>query len=107
MDDRTLLEDYAILKSVIADATEKLEAMQPEVVAAIVRLNPSDKTVVADRIGTFTVAARKSYVYPADIEAADAALRERKKDAVRLGTATVEEKEYLVFRPEGSSPREA
>lgn len=102
MDYRAKMMNYAALKAQIAHLEEELETLQPEIVEIVSRLNPTDRTVVVDGHGTFTVATRKTYAYPDDIVAADEALKARKKDAVRLGAASAKETEYLLYKPIGA-----
>lgn len=101
--DREVLEHYADLKAAAAEIDLKIDLMKPTVLEILARLNPQDRTVSLDGVGTFSVSTRATYTYPQDIVDVEDALKRRKKDAVRLGTATVAEAEFVIYRPLGGS----
>lgn len=91
------LIEYAELKRQSAEIEEQIEALKPEVEAAVLTLNPEDETVLVEGIGTFSMFSRRTYTYPSDIEEAENKLKERKKETEANGEATYTEKKTLRF----------
>lgn len=97
-DIKTKLQEYANLKLQIANLEQKVEDMKPEIVAAVEQLNPEDHVVETD-YGVFSMVAKRKYTYPEEIVAAEASVKELKKEAEAKGTATYVENPYLLFKP--------
>lgn len=96
------LEKYAEIKAIIAKYEAELEELKPAIIQVVEEMNPADKTVETD-FGTFSMVSKRKYTYPAEIEAAETALKQSKKEAEAKGTAPYVENPYLLFKPKANA----
>lgn len=95
--EKELLKKYAALKMHIASLTDKLDEIKPEITGIVEKLNPIDKEVVVDGIGTFVIVQKRKYTYPQDITDLEAQVKEKKKEVEATGDAKFEIQPYLKF----------
>lgn len=89
---------YAALKQQIAEHEDQLEQLKPEIATAIAQMNPLDKIVEVDGVGTFSLSAKRKYIYPAGVVELEDKLKQAKKEAEAKGTATYTVTEYPLFK---------
>ena len=94
-DNKELLERYAVIKEQIKLLEAQVDELQPQIMESIINEGADG---VATDFGTFTVGHRRTYTYPENVAGEEARVKEMKKEAEALGTATYVEKPYLVFK---------
>jgi DNA-binding protein YbaB len=92
----TLIE-YAALKAQMSILEDKMEALKPEVERIVIETNPTDQVVEVEGVGTFTMVAKRKYIYPAYVIEKEEAFKEAKKEAEAKGDAQASETRYLKF----------
>lgn len=97
---KELFLQYAGLKSRMSELEDQLEQLKPEIATAIEQMNPLDKIVEVDGVGTFSLTAKRKYVYPAGVVQLEDQLKQAKKEAEAKGTATYTITEYPLFKAE-------
>lgn len=90
-----ILDQYATKKLQLIAIEEELEALKPQVVAAI---QEQEADQIDHAAGLFSLQARRSWTYPLEIQLQEENLKAEKKQAEQLGTATYSEKPVLVFK---------
>lgn len=93
--DKDILKKYADIKNQIKLLELEADSLNPEIMAAIIA---SGADAAETDFGTFTVGKRRTYTYPENLKNDEARLKEAKKEAEALGTATYIEKPYLVYK---------
>lgn len=93
---KEILKRYAELKIEAKILAEKIEELQPEVMAMIEEAGGAD--VVETDFGTFTIGHRRNYTYPAHLVTALTAIKESQKESEATGAATYVDKPYLLFK---------
>lgn len=89
-----VLEQYASLKSIIADCEKKLEEIRPEVLELV--LSAGGKTIPE---GTFSIMRKPSYEYSEATMTMEIDLKAKKKEEEMEGIATIKgETEILTFK---------
>lgn len=95
---KELFLQYAGLKARMSELEDQLEQMKPEIATAIAQMNPLDKIVEVDGVGTFSLSAKRKYVYPISVVELEDKLKQAKKEAEAKGTATYTVTEYPLFK---------
>ena len=94
---KELLQKYADLKAVIAEAEDEIDVLKSDICSKMTEQG-ADK-IDAENLGTFTLAKKKTWKYSEQVEAASESLNIMKRDEQACGTATFVEDPYLVFKP--------
>jgi hypothetical protein len=90
------LIEYASIKAQIKALTQRETEMKRDIQVYMIE-NGADKIEAPD-VGTFSLARRKSWVYPQRIVEMEADLIVAKKKAEAKGEATYTDKPYFVFK---------
>jgi hypothetical protein len=94
------LREYAEIKNEISRLEEKIDELKPEIESIITEINPTDKTVVVENIGTFTMASKRKYIYPDYVTEKETEFKALKAEAEAKGDAQATETMYLKFTSE-------
>lgn len=92
---KKLLREYADLKTASKNLESEMDILNP-IVLQIMQDNEVEEIEVED-LGKVTLASRRSWRYPEAITEFESELKEKKKLAEQLGTATYNEKQYIIF----------
>lgn len=95
MNDKQLFAQYAALKSQIKTLEAELEPMKEQLLAVFVAKNADE---IQTEFGTFTYVPKRSYTYTTEIINLEETLKEKKKQAEAVGTATYVIKPYVLFK---------
>lgn len=90
---KAIFEQYAELKIAEKEIKEKIDALQPEVMAEM-----GENEEVETDMGKFIIGTRRSWNYPEAIKTAEADIKVAKKTAEQTGDATYTENPYLLFK---------
>jgi len=93
---KTKLTKYAELKKAIKELETEAEELNAEVLE-IIQESGAEEVELSD-MGKLSLGKRRTWKYPAEVEAMDKALKEEKKKSEQLGTASYLEKVFLVFK---------
>jgi hypothetical protein len=91
-----VLKEYAVIKAEIKALEEKAETLNPSVLAIMQDADVEELTLTD--LGKLTLGSRRAWTYPEPILEKEKALKAEKKEAEQLGTATYEEKQYVIFK---------
>ena len=87
---------YAAIKQQIKSLEDKAEELKEEVVAIVLEMNPTDKTVETD-VGTFVMVQKRKYNYSEDVITKEEELKQLKTEEEAKGIAEYTVSEYLKF----------
>lgn len=90
-----LIENYADLKLKIAELTEKMRDLEPQVLLELIK---SDNQYVELETGRVSVVHRKSWTYSDKVEKLATKLKEQKAIEEIKGIASYSESESLMFK---------
>jgi len=90
---KELLEKYAHLKQVVAEAEVELDELKPQIVEMM-----GDNEEVQTDFGKFLLNKRRSWTYPEPLVEREKQLKVDQKLAQQLGTASYEEQKVLVYK---------
>ena len=87
---------YAAIKQQIKSLEDKAEELKEEVVAIVLEMNPTDKTVETD-VGTLVMVQKRKYNYSEDVITKEEELKQLKTEEEAKGIAEYTVSEYLKF----------
>jgi len=91
----TIFDQYAAKKLQLVALEEELDALKPQVIAAI---QEQEADQVEHSSGLFSLQARRTWTYPLEVQLQEENLKAEKKQCEQIGTATYSEKPVLVFK---------
>ncbi len=94
--DKEKLSRYAYIKDEIKALEEKAEILNNEILDEMTKNNLEE---ISFDEGKISVTARKKWTYPTSIVEKETILKEEKKDAERVGTATYENTYSIRYTP--------
>jgi hypothetical protein len=98
MEQKETLLRYAFLKGEISKLEEEIDMLKPAVEEIVATVNPTDKIVEVDNVGTFSLVGKRKYKYTEATEALADSLKEAKKNEEATGAATYTELPYVLFK---------
>lgn len=98
--DKALLLQYAELKTLEKQTSQRIKELAPNVLEAVQRYQfeaAEQSPVSIEGVGTYSLKFLKTWTFPQEVEELRAKLKEAEVDAQRTGRATFEEKPSLTF----------
>jgi len=92
---KQLFNEYADLKRQERDIASRIEELAPLLLSEI---ETAEVERVQSEAGTFTKGKRKNWTFTEKVKSAESAVKELKKIECADGSATFEEKSYLIFK---------
>lgn len=88
---------FASLKRQIKTLEDQADELKEDVAQIVLEMNPTDKTVEVDNVGTFVMVQKRKYLYSKDVITKEEELKQLKTEEEAKGVAEYTVSEYLKF----------